>query len=390
MSSTSNAFLVGALFCVLMLLVLSSLFRSGLPGIRELFLANLLGGIALVLYAFGREVPPLVGYEVANGLYAASAAAVLAGYRRFLGERVSWPLLIAGVGLVVAAIALFHYRIDSFALRTTTIAVFQSALCIAIIVSIFAARHRWRSRYPYYFAAAMAGLIAVAHITRSLVHLQRTDEITSLLQPSGWNLFFVSAGTFVLPVLTIALVMMVHDAMMARAEHAANRDFLTGAWSRRAFFELGERELSRGRRHARRLSLLLLDIDHFKAINDNWGHAAGDQVLIDTVARAGAVLRNGDFFARIGGEEFGVLLPETEGVEAERVAERLRAALDHTLIVHQGRRKTASVSCTVSIGFAVQGRGETLHDILRRADAALYEAKQAGRNRVVAAADGGR
>lgn len=308
---------------------------------------------------------------------------MLAGYRRFLGLSVPWRSLGAGVALVVAGIALFHYRIDSFALRTTTVGLFQAAVCMGIIVTV---RHfRGRSRYPYYFTVGMAGLVALGHAARSVIYLFRTGEITALLQPSGWNLFFVSAGTFVLPVLTIGAVMMVHDAMMARAEHAANRDFLTGAWTRRAFAELAERELARAARTGRRLCLLLLDVDHFKQINDTAGHGAGDQVLVDVVARAEGVVRSVDYVARIGGEEFGVLLPETDAPAGAVVAERLRAALERTLPVAGGRRKPLALRYTVSIGLAVQAEGEDMQDLMRRADAALYEAKQGGRNRVVLA-----
>lgn len=386
MLSTSNVLLVGALFCVLMLLVLSSMLRSGLPGVKAWCFANLLGGMALVLYATGRVVHPIVGYEIANGVYAAAAAAVLIGYRAFLHEPIPWKTLAAGVVAVMGSIALFHYRYDSFAMRTTTVALFQGAICIAIVVTVLKARTRWRSRYPYYFTIAMAGIIATGHAVRSVIYLLRTGEITSLLQPSGWNLFFVSAGTFVLPVLTIGAVMMVHDAMMARAEHAANRDFLTGAWSRRAFFELAARELSRARRTRRPLCLLLLDIDHFKQINDNWGHGVGDQVLVDAVARAGTVVRNVDYFARVGGEEFGVLLPETDLEAGVLVAERLRAALDHSFTITAGRRKPLTLHYTVSIGLAYKVGNEDLEDLMRRADSALYEAKQGGRNQVAVAA----
>jgi diguanylate cyclase (GGDEF)-like protein len=122
----------------------------------------------------------------------------------------------------------------------------------------------------------------------------------------------VSARTLMLPVLTPDGVMMVHERLMAQAEHAANRDFLTGAWSRRAFFWHAERELLRASRTGRKISALLLDVDHFKSINDNYGHTGGDRVLMDIALRAETVIRRTDYFARIGGDEFGVLLIEMD------------------------------------------------------------------------------
>lgn len=378
-SGTFTILLIGALLCVLMLLVLSSLHRSDIAGIKEWALANMLGSAAMILYALGRVLPPFIAYEVTNAVYAAASAMILVGFQRFFGSRVRWTVLGGGVLVLAAAIALFHYQYDSYALRTLIVAVFQSVVCIAIAVEIAGSRTARRSSYPYWFTQAMLVIVVFGQTARSLVHLMNPGEASSLLQPSPWNLLFLSLGTFILPVLTFGAVMMVHDRMMVNAEHAANRDFLTGAWSRRAFFELAQRELALARRKGRSLALLLLDVDHFKAINDSAGHAAGDKVLIDVVARAHTAIRNVDYFGRIGGEEFAVLLPETDLASAQQVAERLRAVLD--------RRSPAGIAYTVSIGLAMLHGDESLHDLMTRADAALYAAKTAGRNRVACAPD---
>lgn len=377
-SGTFNILLVGALLCVLMLLVLTSLLRSRIAGLKEWGAANLLAGMALVLYAYRRELPALIAYELTNTVYAAAMAMILAGFQRFFGRRVRWGVLGFGVAAVAFAIAWFHYRHDSYGLRTLTIAVFQSLICIGIVLVTAGARDTWRSRYPYWFTQGMAVTILIGHAVRSIVYLADTGAQTSLLQPSASNLFFLSLGNFVLPVLTFGAVMMVHDRMMAKAEHAANRDFLTGAWSRRAFFELAERELARTKRNRRSLALLLLDVDYFKRINDTVGHAAGDKVLTDVVAHAEVAIRHVDYLARIGGEEFAVLLPETERSAAMHVAERLRKALERPATTGLG------VAYTVSIGLATWRGDESFHELMSRADAALYAAKEAGRNRVVA------
>ena len=386
MSSTFNILIVGALFCILMLLVLTSLLPSRLAGIREWCLSNVLGCIALVLYAFGRELPPPIAYEVANGVYAAASAAMLAGFRRFHVKDSMTAWLAAGVALVVAAIAVLHYWFDSYAMRTVVVAVFQVAICLGIAVTIIRARSDWRTHYPSLFTVGMAAVIVAGHAVRSVIYLSHTADVTSLLQPSPWNLFFVSAGTFVLPVLTFGAVMMVHDTMLANVELVANRDFLTGAWTRRAFFEYSERELLRARRTGRQLSLLLLDVDHFKKINDTQGHAVGDQVLIDLVRRAAMVVRTVDYFARVGGEEFAVLLPETSRDAAAAVAERLRAAIAQPA-TDKGRSKIPIPPYTISIGASSVRGFESLQDLMRRADAALYAAKAMGRNRAISEAE---
>lgn len=380
MSSTFVILLVGALLCVLMLLVLASLLRSSISGIREWCAGNLLACVGLVLYAYGRELSPFVAYEVANAVYAAGAVALYAGFRRFFGLRVSVPALAASVLLFAGVIAFFHYRMDSYAARTIAVALFQGATCAGIVFTIQQSRKNWRSRYPYYFTQAMALVVALGHFARSAVYLMHTGDLTSLLQPSPLNLVFLSLGSFVMPALTFGAVMMVHDNMMEKAEHAANRDFLTGAWSRRAFFEIAEREMSRSQRTGRDLSLLLIDVDNFKQINDTFGHAAGDQVLIEVVLRAETITRTIDYFSRIGGEEFAVLLPETSRAAALVVAERLRAVLE--------RKPGLGVAAyTVSIGVATLHGSESYHDVMKRADAALYAAKATGRNRVVCEPD---
>lgn len=365
MPSAFTIFLIAALLCVVMLLVLLSLLRSGIAGVREWTLANLLAGSAFILYAYGRELPPLIAYEAANGVYAAATAVLLLGFRRFFGRRPHTALLAGGVLLLVLAIAVFHYYIDSFALRTAAVSAYQAAIGVAIARTVRATHKTGiRSRYPYLFTQAMGIIIAIGHLLRAGIYAAHSGEITSLLQPTAWNLLFLSAGTMVLPVLTLGAVMIVHDVMMAIAEHAANRDYLTGAWSRRALFELAEAELTRSRRSGRALSLLVFDVDHFKSINDRFGHAAGDQVLVNVVLGASAAIRNGDFLGRIGGEEFAVLLPETNQPNALMVAERLRTSL-HGMTINVGEHAQRGVAFSVSIGVAVLCPDEAFIGLMR-------------------------
>ncbi|MES2536475.1 MAG: GGDEF domain-containing protein [Pseudomonadota bacterium] len=384
MLSTFSVLLIGAFLCLIMLFVLSSLVHTDVPGIKEWCVANCLAIVAFVLYALGAMLPPVIAYEVANGVYATASAVVLLGFRRFFAQRISLAALGLGVVAVVISIAVFHYLIDSFAMRTVTVALFQSVIALLIGLTIYQSRKAWRSRYPYLFTGIMAVIVTVGHGVRGIIYAAGDNVPDSLLQPSAWNLFFLSAGTLVLPVLTMGAVMMVHDTMMTRSEHAANRDFLTGAWSRRAFFELAERELSRARRTGRKLSLLLLDVDHFKSINDNFGHAGGDQVLMDIVLRADMAIRDIDYFGRVGGEEFAVLLPETDRTAALLVAERLRATLERSGTVDRTKDAPGIATYTVSIGLAVLRDSESFQDLMMRADAALYKAKASGRNTVVA------
>ncbi len=155
-------------------------------------------------------------------------------------------------------------------------------------------------------------------------------------------------------------------------------DGLTQAYNRRYFDEALEREFNRSRRYARDLSLIVLDIDFFKRVNDTYGHLAGDSVLRHLAAAVKPRLRRDDVFARTGGEEFGILLPEI-GLDGGRLtAEKVRRIVETTPFRHEQQ----VIPCTVSLGVAVLGGNETAEGLYKRADERLYEAKQQGRNRV--------
>jgi diguanylate cyclase (GGDEF)-like protein/PAS domain S-box-containing protein len=164
----------------------------------------------------------------------------------------------------------------------------------------------------------------------------------------------------------------------ARAQLArlASTDHLTGLPNRRAFQERLAGEIERARRHGRALSLVLVDIDHFKRVNDTHGHPAGDRVLVEVAARLDALVRGGGTVARVGGEEFAVILPEADGRSAVAAAERLRLAIEGAEFAEAG-------ALTVSAGVCAFEGAFTEDDLFRLADAALYRAKAQGRNRVV-------
>jgi len=377
-SSTLTILVIGAFLCIIMLLVLSSLWRTAIPGVREWSAGNALAIAAFFLYAFGKSLPPLAAYELANAVNAAATAALLLGFYRFLGRQASPSLLAAGVVLLTTTIAIFHYWIDSFALRTLAVALYQGALFGAIALAVLKFGNGTLLRYPLVFTGAMAGLIASGHLVRGILYVSGPEIPLSLLQPSAWNLLFLSASTLVMPVMTLGGVMMVHDAMMQKSEHAANRDFLTGAWSRRAFFERAQHELARARRLDSSIALLLIDVDHFKQVNDRFGHATGDRVLVDIVRKSEALLRSIDYLGRIGGEEFAVLLSDADRDAALTVAERLR----QTLQAAPPQAGGTDNAYTVSIGVAILRESESFESLMQRADAALYRSKAAGRNQV--------
>ena len=150
--------------------------------------------------------------------------------------------------------------------------------------------------------------------------------------------------------------------------------------NRRHFYELAEQEIVRTRRYGKPLAIMMVDVDHFKAINDTYGHHSGDTVLQQLGAICRQTMREIDIIGRIGGEEFSILLPEANGMHAREAAERLREAVAATVVQLE---QDVSISFTVSIGVAaLVATDNGVAAMLKRADEALYEAKYSGRNRV--------
>lgn len=196
------------------------------------------------------------------------------------------------------------------------------------------------------------GLLAQGDRTVSIDGVERGDEI----------------GAISRAVQVFKDAMIANDRLQEELNHHATHDPLTRALNRRAFALLAEKQMAQAARTGRPLAVLMMDLDHFKRINDTLGHSGGDATLCRFVAVAGDVLRAEDVLCRFGGEEFVALLPHAEAAQAVAAAERLRLAF-------------AATGATVSIGVASLRPGEDLEDLLRRADAALYDAKRAGRDR---------
>lgn len=382
MTIVSGIFLLSAGFCVLMLFVLSSLLRYQAAGVKEWIAANAVALVSFILYALGRQLPPLLAYEAANVTYALAGTLALAGFLRFFSRSVPVAAFATGLVVFLVAITLFHYTYDSFPLRTVTVSAYQVAILSAIAFTIVRSREQWNAHYPYLFTALTATLLAIGNAVRAAVHVAQSGQVTSLLQPSASGIFFMSAGAFVLPVLTFGAMMMVHDRMLAAAGNAARRDFLTGALTSGAFRELLEHEWSRCRGGRKKPTLLMLGIDRMKSINEAFGHAVGDQVLVDIALQADRAIRHGDCFARTGGAEFAILLRDTERDAALALALRLLAS------IQRSRSNPGQPACTVSIGLATLCGEESMPGMLKRARAARDEAKAAGGDRVVCADPG--
>ena len=231
-------------------------------------------------------------------------------------------------------------------------------------------------------AIFVGGTVLIAY--RAIDELAAPLLVDSFFQlPPGQNWAFVLLG--LLPVLsTVGFLLMCTERSQQELERAAQLDYLTGIYNRRAIEDLARRAIAASRRHGMPMAMMIVDVDHFKRINDQFGHETGDQALMETVRRLRESLRSEDLVGRLGGEEFVAILPNTDAASALAAAERVRVAFADTPM----RFENESVTVTISAGVALLAPGDQqFSHLLRRADRAMYAAKNAGRNQVML--DGG-
>lgn len=370
--------LVTAFTSSLMCLMLYSVkrnFPASIKGLGEWATAFLVFFVGGVLVAGRGQLPDLLAISASQLLIQAGTYLMYVGTQRFFGikPRVGpWVAVLAGV---LAVQVWFTYFAPDLHIRLVLSTVLMTGLFGVHAVLVI--RHG-----PAGFAARLTQTVLVGATAIQLMRLT-----FSFIQPLGAHIFDASPAHLVylvgFPVsvllLSVSFVLLASDRLHDDLEHLAMHDPLTGALTRRHMGDAFAQELERCRRHGRSMAVLLMDLDHFKAINDAFGHPQGDRVLIRFVAIVNTLLRSGDMLGRFGGEEFVVLLPETSLEEGMHVAERIRTTVE---------QDGAKPSCTVSIGVTSSQGADTADTVIARADAAVYQAKMTGRNRVVAQAAG--
>lgn len=279
------------------------------------------------------------------------AACLVPGFMEIVAYRVALSSSLIAPLLAMTAFEFWRGRAETLASRSTVIALFSS------MAAIFAIRIPLIGIAPFPFGALPA-------------------------EP-GWVAAFNLLMFFHTVVLAVLLVAMSKERQELEQRTEAQTDPLTGALNRRAFMTRGRRLVLRHQKKREPLCLLFIDLDHFKALNDRYGHSGGDDVLTSFVAIVHDNIRPTDFLFRIGGEEFCCLLPFTGTDAAFGVAERIRRALEGAGVQVAG----APVKATVSIGIAsTDAFGYDVDTLVRRADMAVYSAKRQGRNKVAVAA----
>ncbi|HUX82078.1 MAG TPA: diguanylate cyclase [Halothiobacillus sp.] len=378
--SYSYGFLYGFLFA---LLIYNAMLYAGLRQRRYLLYAVYLGMFLLMNIAYtghgfrwiwpDSTVWAQWSQPTLMVLYAASG--LLFGLD-FLDTRVHFPRLskavlglIAGVGFLLALTILLGDQRDALLLAFSFVCLFTVIMPILGVVS-FRASVRAAS---YFLLAAFAAMVGAALTALAVWGIIPFNEWTFRAADIGLML------DATLLALALTYQFRVGQVEKTRAEELARVDPLTGVNNRRAFTDICGPVWHFAQRHNGRLSLILLDLDHFKRINDRYGHPFGDEVLRATAKILVQSIRDHDVLARWGGEEFILLLPETRLAEAAVLAERLRIAMANHVVSYQG----VQLSVTASFGVAERtAKHHTLEELISTADFYLYQSKGLGRNRV--------
>lgn len=330
--------------------------------------------IAQGLYFFRGILPDFVTVVIANVLLIATYNLGYMGFCRFFNKDPNWWLMIIPIVIILVVFSVF---LDNFRIRVITLGLVSAGQYLIQFWLLYTTNARGVRRSKPILLSAY-GMIIVLFTTRAVYMLLFPEAITNLFDPMWINSITLFATILGIMLIAIGVLLMLSERLLEENRELATRDWLTQVFNRKTFSDLAKRELARATRNDHETSLLMVDIDRFKLVNDTFGHPVGDEALIHLVRIIKDSVRVQDLYGRYGGEEFVILLAETSSNEAFQIAERLRERVaDSTLVINY-----ITIKMTISIGIATMiGHDHPDLDVLiNQADIAMYNAKKAGRN----------
>lgn len=353
--------------------------HADFPATRLWANGALLLALGVILLSLrGAGAPPLVTIVLANSLIFGGQVLTGFGVALAAGRTPPWRW---GMFSMLVFCALFIWAITggqavvTVSHRVVMFTVF-SLLIQAYVAGVCATARRDAMRASFYALGLFNCLLIVLLLVRLVAALRH--GIDDVFQNTFEQIWLYIGNISVIFFNSVAYAVIAGQRLQMELRHLATHDPLTLALNRREFGNLVERDWARAIRHRRPMTALMIDVDHFKRINDEYGHQAGDAVLVQVVKEMRGLLRQTDTLARYGGEEFAIMLIETNQVQALEVAERIRAKIAAAQFPAMGTGRIV----TVSIGLAGYSAEADWESLLHLADRALYRAKQEGRNRV--------
>ena len=336
-------------------------------GVGAALLANLCVAVGLLIRLFGDGLPVLLTTILANSLLVVGHGLFYIALSQFTGFPYSRALVVGVIAAVLAFLSYFTYWQDDLRMRMIILSFGSLAMTLILIHQL------WQTQKTS--LRFSANLMLVSFLVHGAFLITRTLNLLLTPPQDTFNVTPIQSATYLLSFAvsffwSTGFVLMVSHRLRNDLMEIATIDVLTRIPNRRATQGFLEKELSRAQRNQGEFSILLIDIDDFKQVNDRWGHAVGDEVLARTAAIFQSMIRKEDWVGRWGGEEFLMVLP---GIcDAEVLAERLRCEIADSQYTHG----EISFGITVSIGIACANPAEPIDQILREADQALYQAKR--------------
>jgi diguanylate cyclase (GGDEF)-like protein len=352
------------------LFIISRTYPKDIRGLDEWSVSVLVIALSLPLFIARDTIPDVFSIVLANLMVLIGFMMMNAGTRRFAGapRRISRTWLLLFVFAFVLLFAWSTFIQPSVGVRVATLSAFTLIVILDQLVLVLKELPGTTGRNLLVFSLA---ILIGSRVVRLGGLMLGFDQPTGVFDTAISQLVFIAIPSVMIPLGTISLIMLASERLRQDLEFISRHDDLTQCLNKRSALEELKREIAHARRYENTLSIMIVDLDNFKDINDIHGHLQGDQVLVDFSQTAKTHLRETDQLTRFGGDEFMAILPDTDLERATLVANRL----------HEAGKESQPIAWSVSIGISQWlGEADSLAALLTRADKALYKSKALGRS----------
>jgi len=351
------------------LFVIARNYPKNIHGLSQWYQSSFVLALALPLFVARGHIPDLLSIVLANLLILVCFMLMNSGTRKFAGARAyNNKLLFVFVWIYILLFTWFTYIQPNIGMRVICLSLFTLAVTVDQLILVLKKLPSTTGRNM--LILALAGMI-ITRVVRLASLALGYDAPTNVLDSSISQLIYLATPAVMIPLATISYITLATERLHQDLEYMSHHDDLTGCLNKKTATRELEREISRARRYHHTFSIMMIDLDNFKNINDTYGHLEGDKVLVDFAQKAKAAIRETDQISRFGGDEFLILLPNTSIREALLSSER----------IHDAAKSSSTKSWSASIGISEwQGHDDTLDALLNRADKSLYLSKRLGKN----------
>ena len=362
---------VVALAMGVLFFVAAGAYPKNIKGLNEWAWSPVLFALSVPLMIGTGVLPDILSIVVSNLLLFFAAILLSIGTKKFAGidALTSLNLLSIIFGSFVAVFFWFTYGNPNVSAQIVSINIY---IALVLIDLLFVAANNIHGPSGNKLFITSLSLLIFTRVYRAGTILFGADVPSTMFVPSSTQLFYLAIPSVAIPMATISCFMLGSEKLINNLTFLNRHDYLTQCLNKKGGIEELEREVARANRHGRSVTLMLLDIDDFKKINDTHGHLIGDQVLVEFAKKVTDILRVSDQLCRFGGDEFMIILPDTDLQKSNSIAQR----------IHSAGRESLLVPWTLSIGISeFYGHGDTQNALFTRADQALYSCKSSGKDK---------